>query len=58
MDPPIVLYEYQLSRKAERVEKLLEGFSECLHAGGYQGCHKLPERIRVGGLLGAYAQEI
>jgi len=33
--PPIVLYEYQPSRKAEHAEKFLEGFSGYLHADGY-----------------------
>jgi len=46
---PIVLYEYQPSRKAEHAEKFLEGFSGHLHADGYQGYHKLPENIRVVG---------
>ena len=46
---PIVLYEYQPSRKAECAEKFLEDFSGYLHADGYQGYHKLPERIRVVG---------
>ncbi len=47
--PPIVLYEYQPSRKAEHAEKFLEGFSGYLHADGYQGYHRLPEKIRVVG---------
>ena len=47
--PPIVLYEYQPSRKAEHAAKFLEGFSGYLHADGYQGYHKLPENIRVVG---------
>lgn len=46
---PIVLYEYQPSRKGEHAEKFLEGFSGYLHADGYQGYHKLPENIRVVG---------
>ena len=46
---PIVLYEYQPSRKAEHAEKFLEGFSGHLHADGYQGYHRLPENIRVVG---------
>ena len=45
--PPIVLYEYQPSQKAEHAEKFLNGFSGYLHADGYQGYHKLPENIRV-----------
>ena len=30
-------------------EKFLEGFSGWLHADGYPGYHKLPEKIRVVG---------
>ena len=46
---PIVLYEYQPSRKAEHAEAFLKDFSGWLHADGYQGYHKLPEKIRVVG---------
>ena len=46
---PIVLYEYQPSRKAAHAEEFLQGFSGWLHADGYQGYHKLPENIRVVG---------
>lgn len=46
---PIVLYEYQPSRKAEHAQAFLKGFSGWLHADGYQGYHKLPENIRVVG---------
>ena len=45
----IVLYEYQEDRKAKHAEEFLDGFSGWLHADGYQGYHKLPERIRVVG---------
>ena len=34
-EPPIVLYEYQPSRKAEHAAKFLEGFSRYLHADSY-----------------------
>ena len=47
--PPIVLYGYQPSRKGAYAKRFLEGFSGYLHADGYQGCHKLPENIRVVG---------
>ena len=47
--PPIVLYEYQPSRRAEHAAKFLNGFSGYLHADGYQGYHRLPENIRVVG---------
>ena len=46
---PVVLYEYQPSRKAAHAEEFLKGFSGWLHADGYQGYHKLPENIRVVG---------
>lgn len=46
---PIVLYEYQPSRKAEHAAAFLKDFSGWLHADGYQGYHKLPENIRVVG---------
>ena len=45
----IILYEYQSNRKAEHAEEFLDGFSGWLHADGYQGYHKPPERIRVVG---------
>ncbi len=48
-DHPIVLYEYQPSRKGAHVEKFLKGFTGYLHADGYQGYHGLPEGIRVVG---------
>ena len=32
---PIVLYEYQPSRKVEHVQAFLKAFSGWLHAGGY-----------------------
>jgi len=46
---PIMLYEYQPSRKGAHAEKFLKGFFGYLHADGCQGCHKLPENIRVVG---------
>lgn len=46
---PIVLYEYQSSRKGAHAEEFLKGFIGYLHADGYQGYHKLPENIRVVG---------
>lgn len=48
-ETPIVLYEYQPSRKAEHAERFLAGFSGWLHADGYQGYHRLPGHIRVVG---------
>ena len=46
---PIVLYEYQPSRKAEHAQDFLKDFSGWLHADGYQGYHKLRSNIRVVG---------
>ena len=46
---PIVLSEYQPSRKAIHAEEFLNGFTGWLHADGYQGYHKLPDNIRVVG---------
>ena len=46
---PIVLYEYQPNRKAENADQFLCGFTGWLHADGYQGYHKLPDRIRIVG---------
>lgn len=43
---PIVLYEYQPSRKAENAEAFLKGFTGWLRYSGY---HRLPENIRVVG---------
>lgn len=45
----IVLYDYQPNRKAEHAEQFLDGFTGWLHADGYQGYHKLPDKIRVAG---------
>lgn len=46
---PIVLYEYQPTRKAENAAAFLDGFTGWLHADGYAGYHRLPENIRVVG---------
>jgi len=46
---PIVLYDYQMSRKAEHPKRFLEGWNGYLHADGYEGYHKLPEDIIVSG---------
>ena len=46
---PIVLYDYQMSRKAEHPKRFLEGWNGYLHADGYNGYHKLPENIIVSG---------
>lgn len=49
VEQPIVLYEYQPSRKVEHAEAFLKDFSGWLHADDYLGYHKLPENIRVVG---------
>ena len=46
---PIVLYEYQPSRKHAHPEAFLKDFTGFLHADGYDGYHKLPENITVVG---------
>ena len=48
-DWPIVLYEYQPSRKAEHPKSFLEGWEGYLHADGYEGYHRLPEGVVVVG---------
>ena len=46
---PIVLYDYQTSRKSEHPKRFLDGWSGYLHADGYDGYHKLPVSIIVSG---------
>jgi len=46
-DRPIVLYEYQPSRKTEHRARFLEGWNGYLHADGCDGYHKLPSKITV-----------
>ena len=48
---PIVLYEYQPSRRAKHPEAFLRDFNGFLHADGYDGYHSLPENIMVVGCL-------
>lgn len=45
----IVLYDYQRDRKHIHPETFLKDFSGFLHADGYDGYHKLPDRITVVG---------
>ncbi len=45
----IVLYDYQPDRKHTHPEEFLKNFTGYLHADGYDGYHKLPERITVVG---------
>ena len=44
---PIVLYDYQPDRKAERPKAFLQGFRGYLHTDGYPGYHKLTDAITV-----------
>jgi len=46
---PIVLYEYQPSRRKEHPKDFLGGWSGYLHTDGYAGYHSLPENIVVVG---------
>ena len=46
---PIVLYDYQPSRKHAHPKAFLKDFSGFLHADGYDGYHALPENIVVVG---------
>ena len=45
---PIVLYEYQPSRRAEHPEAFLKNFKGFLHVDGYEGYHDLPGVTAVG----------
>ena len=45
----IVLYDYQRDRKYTHPEAFLKDFSGFLHTDGYDGYHKLPDRITVVG---------
>jgi len=46
---PVVLYEYQPSRKHGHPKAFLERFKGYLHADGYEGYHKLPGNIVIVG---------
>lgn len=46
--PPIVLYDYQPSRKGEHAKHFLETFSGYLQVDGYSGYLKVPDVILVG----------
>ena len=48
----IILYDYQPDRKHIHPEEFLKGFSGYLHADGYSGYYKLPEKIT---LIGCWA---
>jgi transposase len=46
---PAVIYEYKTSRSHEHPKAFLANYSGYLHADGYSGYHKLPDRICVVG---------
>ena len=46
---PIILYEYQPDRKAERPKRFLKNFSGYLHADGYDSYHDISDHIKVVG---------
>lgn len=46
---PIVLYDYQPDRRAERPKAFLKDFKGYLHTDGYKGYHPLPEEIIIVG---------
>jgi len=48
-DNPIILYEYQPDRRAERPQAFLKGYKGYLHTDGYDGYHKLSGDITVVG---------
>ena len=47
----LVLYDYQPDRKRIHPEAFLKNFKGYLHADGYEGYHRLPEKIIVVGCL-------
>lgn len=55
---PIVIYEYQETRKAENPKGFLTGYASYLHTDGYARYHDLPKGIIVGRVLGARAAQI
>jgi Transposase and inactivated derivatives len=44
---PIVLYEYQPSRRSTHPDKFLDGWSGFLHADGYSGYHSLEKKCKL-----------
>ncbi|MRS02509.1 IS66 family transposase [bacterium] len=47
----LILYDYQPDRRHVHPERFLRNFKGYLHADGYEGYHKLPERIIVVGCM-------
>ena len=52
-DTPIVLYEYQRTRKADHPREFLKGFAGVVVCDGYSAYRKLDRKIRTSFLLGA-----
>ena len=48
MGPPIVLYDYQMTRAGEHPKNFLAGFKGFLNVDGYAGYNKLPDITLVG----------
>jgi transposase len=46
---PIVLYEYQPSRRQTHPKEFLTGFKGYLHTDGYEGYHSLPDEVVIVG---------
>jgi len=46
--PPIILYDYQMTRAGEHPKKFLSGFKGYLHVDGYSGYDGLEQVTRVG----------
>ena len=46
--PPIVLYDYQETRKKEHPKQFLQGFTGYLHVDGYSGYHDVEDVTLVG----------
>lgn len=46
--PPIVLFDYQMTRSSDHPREFLKGFRGYLHADGYVGYESVPDVILVG----------
>lgn len=51
-DPPIILFDYQMSRGGYHPKEYLKEYSGYLTADGYEAYHGLPDNIVVSGCLG------
>ena len=48
-DPPIVLYDYQMTKGATHPQKFLKGFKGALQVDGYAGYNHLGEDVKLAG---------